>query len=1543
MSLVKKLQTGGTIDKEALDNAIVAELGKYNLRSKDERVVRDSLVKLRDYLTNPDGKSFSADPVSNSYTVSGIGSEQFKGSSDDIKSGWLSGKLKIANIEDANSVAAAIYNTALKSIQPTKGITPTSTKEKITFGDLQDYAINKYYGTKDNFNTRFKQAFRTDDERKIETLKIAKQYASDYLTNAEKYKDNFEYGDIENVKAVLSAIGEGKKEDWDKFLTASTRFKWEPEKFLLQPTELEELKSQQTKEAVSDFQKLGLTNEQAITALISKGYKPHTGISFENTPELEQDLQSKGILKFKNDKGTIVLIDPKTGAFYNRNEEVDYFSPLNKPGTNWTQDLDRGLIYSSPKVKQVNWNGLGLLGTGLNPGERYFSYSNDGKQIDRLEILGQDNKRTWAKNIAGKWFRPDTNAEIKLTGFSNMNKSLPTYNIPEEFREYGHDDSADITQTFVNSDKIIVQLGSGSDYDSNEIKKLIPQLNHIATYGATNEEKVEALKKLNTIKQLWKPEVGPTIQPSTVVMHAKGGILKGQAGMTAEQYIRKYAKPVDKKPATTLAPKQGKDIAGTLKGEFKDPIQGGLTTASLIGTGLSFIPGVGIVGGAISTIADAIHDYRDDNKFSGSDWANLGMNLGFTALAGIGLGGLRSLKVAGKAAQEVSKLGKLAKIAESGKAAPVVKEAAETISKLGITHTDDIAKNLNILQEGTEESVKIAEKVLGVKLGEEISEEAVSASLGQAYKKLNQASSIINDLNPQKLNIAEKVSKVTNSKIGDYAVKGLGALQIGSGVASGANIVKTATAEGNSLSDINTDDLKNVVAGAALSRMWLRNRRVGKAIEKFTSKDVTGPETTFKVKGETVSVKEVVTPDEKSFVGKLKDNTIGKAKNIFKSSAKKETIAKESNEQEATALKEKLAKAYNKQNEGTDIKAEDISLEGFKTSVGSSSSNYGKLIDKSSLYKSRDLKDYELAKKAIETGKFKPYSGSRKTTNTVEIETPNIKYRRSTSNKQQDFDMKNIPVTRSSKKVRSVDQKKKVDEYLNERKIRTWSIPFNKAGGILKAQTGLVLGSLDPTSLTYKANNKNYLNWTDAKNTSNIFDKEGAYLPSYLERIKLIDDNWFNANKNELQKRIAASGSNYKLTSKEQLIQGATDSGKGVDWKNKKPGILHDLVLESIPVNAPSIKSADVTDYDVDPSGNNWAEPTEKVTTTPTTSNTKGLLATPKVKKSILDWKRYLPDTTDVANLAMFANTISTNRKAGDSQRKAASEFALLPYVSQKHIRIDSPYTVLGNKQATATRTSASRMASSISDIDKSLGVMLEGENKANTILEKVNAMDVQRIDKLKSAQDEAAFKVNAMNTDILGKNRQTAAKAAQSIHLVNANQDLANNTAVNNLITALNRNIPNRRYNYYQEKLNTLTNDPAIKNATQAYKNILTDEGQAPYKTQWEKLKENTDYKATWEESLPYKNWEKEKSRLQGILTTTQEPLSKTQFLLNQALQAKIYGFKSGGSLSRADRIAIQRDKSESQRRLKETEMAYKAIMHNNEMLQKALIKVFK
>lgn len=84
MSLVKKLQSGGSATT-TLNDALNKELASYNLKSKDERKVRDALVKLRDF-TSVENNSFTADSLAKTYTISGQGSEKFSGSPDEVRS-----------------------------------------------------------------------------------------------------------------------------------------------------------------------------------------------------------------------------------------------------------------------------------------------------------------------------------------------------------------------------------------------------------------------------------------------------------------------------------------------------------------------------------------------------------------------------------------------------------------------------------------------------------------------------------------------------------------------------------------------------------------------------------------------------------------------------------------------------------------------------------------------------------------------------------------------------------------------------------------------------------------------------------------------------------------------------------------------------------------------------------------------------------------------------------------------------------------------------------------------------------------------------------------------------------------------------------------------------------------------------------------------------------------------------------------------------------------------------------------------------------------
>ena len=86
MAFVKKLQTGGTIDNDALNKELSKQLESSNLRGKDQKKVQDALVQFRDYLGAGGDKSFSVDELTHKYTVKGQGSEALAGATGDVES-----------------------------------------------------------------------------------------------------------------------------------------------------------------------------------------------------------------------------------------------------------------------------------------------------------------------------------------------------------------------------------------------------------------------------------------------------------------------------------------------------------------------------------------------------------------------------------------------------------------------------------------------------------------------------------------------------------------------------------------------------------------------------------------------------------------------------------------------------------------------------------------------------------------------------------------------------------------------------------------------------------------------------------------------------------------------------------------------------------------------------------------------------------------------------------------------------------------------------------------------------------------------------------------------------------------------------------------------------------------------------------------------------------------------------------------------------------------------------------------------------------------
>jgi hypothetical protein len=311
----------------------------------------------------------------------------------------------------------------------------------------------------------------------------------------------------------------------------------------------------------------------------------------------------------------------------------------------------------------------------------------------------------------------------------------------------------------------------------------------------------------------------------------------------------------------------------------------------------------------------------------------------------------------------------------------------------------------------------------------------------------------------------------------------------------------------------------------------------------------------------------------------------------------------------------------------------------------------------------------------------------------------------------------------------------------------------------------------------------------------------------------------------------------------------------------------------------------------------------------------------------------------------MYANTVATNVQVGKNQRQAVADgLVQLPYMKHQYMRTDRPNALLAEKMAAGVRSRAGQTARASSDLDRATNIQLQGEAQSQNIVTQGQVEDQKRFDTIRGAQMESNARVDTANTKTLGQNRQLAGEAFKNIHLINSNQNVAQNTALNNYLLSANQNIPIEEHKRNQKLMYEAMKDPRIKQAVDSYSQMQT-EGYKPFEAQFKaeqaRIGENEYPYKTFEESPYYTRWQAQLKNAKTAVDNLWEPIKGMQLAIQY--QQPIQSAKKGGSLSKDDQLEIQRDKNASTANLKQTELIYKAILHNNEMLQKALIKVFK
>ena len=1651
MALMKKLQPGGTVDQNILNDAINQELSHYSLKSKDERKVRDALVQLRDYMATPEGKSFSVDPVAKTFTVSGEGAEKFQGSPDKIKSGWLTGKLKIKDNQDAMSIAASIYNNALSSSKKSSPVSTTQpSAEKGTLGieELSDYTWKRRFGGEKGFTYHYGQ-LKNDDEVKQFIYDSATDLLKGYKERFAKTPDAYKPENAANIAEVEKAIA---SKNWEGFLNASTKLGWDPYS-LLRTDEQKQAAAEKEKQATATaavdlYKKAGLGEnvqnylyQQGFTQQADQNWTPDKGATwfkdvlaknkasvwYNPTTKKHTVVTANGLF----DYGMQDQLHPGYGfSWRNDQEGFHWYTPgqYSQNAGVWKADqygkenIGRELITNLPGAKVYGWSAQDESGNYAKDvlGRRDFTKQLQVEQNGHKYTLTKDDKGIYRDqqgrvvNLQIKGFG-GTRSEItdwtRITRDPNNILSI----VPKAQRFNS------LQEALTDLTSVKQEIQTQGTFDEDKIKNIVSHLKYIIESKAPQQEKEQALKSYAELKQI--------VEYNKIPLNKKGGVLKAQKGMSFNEYIKKYN--VGENPqGSQLNTPDGKPAVSS-KGMLKN--MNAWDALSLAGTAASFVPGVGAIGGGVTTIADIASDIQKDG-FQASDifnW-NTAANLGFTALAFFGLGGLKSIQVGAKAAKAAKAVDLAINVGKAAEKAAVIEKAA---IKAGMEIPEAVKATKRFTEvvkgiDGGENLLKTLAKGEEVVDLAKLTPEAKTALESAGY--LTKEGTIAKDLIQADMGMSHGVQKaITNEAllkgkewvvdpakyIGKQAIKGgefllkndkvrkgAGYAMMGLGAKDAMDMISSYNEAPENLSfaeklgRIKVEDLKGAMILGALSAQKIRELKDAKALATQTVRDVVEEEAhTIKIGDKTFNLSGTLPAEEKSTL-------LEKAKKIASKKPTSEELAKT----ESESL-DKLKKDIREKIVGDENKLK------FDEAVK----------DKNLSQLKEDLKSYEYKAKK-EGGIRLKYSGDDPTSiqNTLEnrrrfqrakdILEKDInsrgnlkarpdwlggenarKYKAKLYEEPQPeevFDIKNIKKIEGKGKSSDIDRMEKINKYLDERKLRPENkvipktskrkpayksesgkpikktkfdennqgiIPF-KEGGILKF--AVPSGPL-PEGMTseksYGYNDEKNPNWNKPVDLNKYIpygkfenndwrNTGGNYSKDYLDFVGN-EENW-NKYKGDIQTGIQNAGSNYIIKDYADYKRLATDN---------MPGPVHNVTMSMIQRMAPI--SGKITGLTVAPVTIPTKLEIPKIG--PTQGSGKTVQGNPKGSGNPF----ILPDLTEwLANKKASILTDLANQKAGNEQRQAvADSMYTIPYQQQQYIRATAPYSLLGEREAGKIQSQAGRIAAATSDINKSIGVQLSGVDKANEIRTKMGMSDQERLDKTRMEQDAANAKVSAANTQILWQNRANTSQAFKNIHLINSNETLqrtANKVAETKGDLAFLQKVRDeegrmKMFNFY--------NDPKYRDLANQYNELKSDKYIQDLKTNWEKNK-SVDDKTVWEQSKPYKDLQVQIKGLEdkltprnnmyqqvslgrslGISPDRMNILSGYGYQPGQPISYPNYNwmglFRSGGSVTGADRIEMEKIKADSRKSTKELEMFYKSILHDSEMLQKTLIKVFK
>ena len=1354
----------------------------------------------------------------------------------------------------------------------------------------EDYKGNKDYALRSIAEMSYdKEGNPTNKNIQKYLIEKSKDLASKYIdaklrdTEGSNWKD---YDLVSSLSSVINQIDPDNfsDDDWKKVVNFTDSLGWQISDFLVRPEELAQLKQnveQQRavdkqeeikKNATSIYDQFGVSDEYR-DGLIQAGYSK---VNTDLHPNLAEHFKEKNYTAFTDGTNNLVWdgkgwVESDSGALTYDRFSDDYlktfkidkgglqvfeadqipsdFTPKDMedegniqlkltpkeeiqgfPSSEWdiigdSNDNQQGQFARDRFGRRDYTAGLTFVNKNTKKTQRAIKQSDDSYKFNDGKILrnisfsaGESAGEIPIDYMRALWNNPQYE---KLSGLKQRSTEsrLGRWGITKDY------DVERVKEEINKVHKIIEEAktaGEAPDFDLDRYRKMVAHLKDFAAKGKLSEEDHNLFTAINSY-------ISPDYYGNIIIPNFKiGGIISAQKGSILQQIVednKKYAKQV---PQTS----DGQDYSQYVDSNKKTPKQqidtsdtvgkmNTLQAISLAGSVGSFIPGFGAIGGAVSTVADAVDGARDG--WDKQDWVNLGTNLGFTGLSLIGLGALKGVKIGNtalKGARAVKKGKQASKILSTAKAARYGEKAVEAAKK--------VEKLENALPSG-----KILTKVL------KGSETLSSSQLGKISKAAKDAGYAVTDgmdvaqilgLASKDMQIVSQIAKApTNIAQGAWQAAGRGIMasldkgkkaipmalaanQVYQGGAGAVNIGKNIREEGDIWEGIKSSKVSDVRSVAQLGAFGLgsyKNRVNKKAYMNNTNpSEVT--EATYGIK----------VGDGKSYKTKIDIN------------APEEGVK--------TSLTDKLTKTL-----------------------------------KNTQTKFNNAKATPREKVAI----------------------------RAEAKKELEETLKGILVDPNQKDIKEI-----VNAVLKE-------------GKKIKVDKNLTKEAVESAFRVMKVDPNSY----DAKDLSEFrratkIDNSGARSANYFlpQRFR-----WYPSSSG-----VRKGSTGFKFTLPEIDLNLPQLKPNLLYNKYKPKSFDKESLYRSIMPTSNPIKYG--KDYKLD------LKPSLEPQNTNSTLSNMGKLPVVNLE-TFKNSKRF--DSYPATQAIKLALAEGGNREAIGHLLNAAAKIPKLTGMSNTHLRVSTPYSMMASSQAGKMRSLGNRMANSTTDLNIGIGSRLQAEKQAVDIEREAQGKDIELKQKINDRQSYLDSNVARFNTEIANKTSALGADAGSKMSQLMANSAIQSAGNKSGFVSAMQNWMDTKGQKDAEHRYrDEIFNNPNIQ---------IVDDYMAKVVDSKQQFLDgyNADKGVKFSDDVSFEESPYGKTYLdfyKNAVNTYRNPLNNRINRLARAANMGYSGYYAkGGKLSEKEAIAIEKENSKKIE--KHQDRVLKSVLNNSKLIEKALIKVFK